>query len=136
MIPRNAKTSRDLPSGKRLVTDTSLSSLPNPKPLGIFSLTLQLVSSHGFTRNWWLGQTIINGPMTKVGKVYVNTHALMCTPVLKWVSIYWFSRAGPAASVRIYYELSDQAVSPPPGPANVPFGVSLFPKEVTFARTM
>lgn len=74
--------------------------------------------------------------MTKVGKVYVNTHALMCTPVLKWVSIYWFSRAGPAASVRIYYELSDQAVSPPPGPANVPFGVSLFPKEVTFARTM
>ncbi|KAF8654611.1 hypothetical protein AX16_003523 [Volvariella volvacea WC 439] len=25
--------------------------------------------------------------------------------VLDWVSIYWFSRAGPAASVRIYYEV-------------------------------
>ncbi|KAI0683045.1 hypothetical protein C8Q76DRAFT_319500 [Earliella scabrosa] len=27
--------------------------------------------------------------------------------VLEWVSIYWFSRAGPAVSLRMYYELTD-----------------------------
>ncbi|KAI1794412.1 epoxide hydrolase [Ganoderma leucocontextum] len=27
--------------------------------------------------------------------------------VLEWISIYWFSRAGPAASTRIYYETSN-----------------------------
>jgi len=35
--------------------------------------------------------------------------------VLTWISIYWFSRAGPAASVRIYYELTasgDMLTSP------------------------
>ncbi|KAF8743762.1 hypothetical protein AX14_000729 [Amanita brunnescens Koide BX004] len=49
--------------------------------------------------------------------------------VLTWISIYWFSRAGPAASIRIYYEVTDtsfwetEAVS-------VPVGYSYFPKEL------
>ncbi|KAA1473726.1 alpha/beta-hydrolase [Dentipellis sp. KUC8613] len=50
--------------------------------------------------------------------------------VLTWISIYWFSRAGPGASGRIYYEFehADQvAVQPRP---TIPFGVSYFPKEV------
>uniref|UniRef100_D8PXJ8 Epoxide hydrolase N-terminal domain-containing protein n=1 Tax=Schizophyllum commune (strain H4-8 / FGSC 9210) TaxID=578458 RepID=D8PXJ8_SCHCM len=66
---------------------------------------------------------------------------------LTWVSIYWFSRAGPAASVRIYRE----SVYPkrefvdangetvylnreiPPDPANaptIPMGMSQFPKDI------
>ncbi|KAF5382510.1 hypothetical protein D9615_003064 [Tricholomella constricta] len=54
--------------------------------------------------------------------------------VLTWVSIYLFSRAGPAASLRIYYE----AVHPTDGfgsfPAvertTIPVGYSHFPKEL------
>ncbi|KAK7062735.1 hypothetical protein VNI00_000223 [Paramarasmius palmivorus] len=52
--------------------------------------------------------------------------------VLTWISIYWFSRSGPAASVRIYYEyqaaggrakfLSAEPV--------IPLGNSYFPKEL------
>ncbi|KAL1950123.1 hypothetical protein VTO73DRAFT_5246 [Trametes versicolor] len=57
--------------------------------------------------------------------------------VLEWVSIYWFSRAGPAASVRIYYEMtgghgkSEEALAwmgKVAGP--VPVGLSYFPREL------
>ncbi|KAI4523992.1 alpha/beta-hydrolase [Schizophyllum commune Loenen D] len=67
--------------------------------------------------------------------------------VLTWVSVYWFSRAGPAASVRIYRESvypKRKVVHPdgetvylnreiPPEPANaptVPMGMSQFPKDI------
>ncbi|KAI9436108.1 Alpha/Beta hydrolase protein [Lactarius psammicola] len=48
--------------------------------------------------------------------------------VLTWVSIYWFSRAGPAASVRIYYEISDKVIGFPK--TTIPVGLSFFPKEL------
>ncbi|KAL4249282.1 peptidase S33 family protein [Abortiporus biennis] len=51
--------------------------------------------------------------------------------VLEWVSVYWFSRAGPAASIRIYYEskhvenfIFNNVYSP------TPFGYSIFPKDI------
>ncbi|KAI1794396.1 epoxide hydrolase [Ganoderma leucocontextum] len=52
--------------------------------------------------------------------------------VLEWVSIYYFSRAGPAASTRIYYEMSDGGVQlgRSPGWTSVPLGVSYFPGEI------
>ncbi|KAF8654617.1 hypothetical protein AX16_003528 [Volvariella volvacea WC 439] len=52
--------------------------------------------------------------------------------VLDWISIYWFSRAGPAASVRIYYEIAqgDGNVFLSPVPTTIPAGYSYFPKEV------
>jgi pimeloyl-ACP methyl ester carboxylesterase len=54
--------------------------------------------------------------------------------VLTWVSIYWFSKAGPAASVRIYYEAVHQGdigmlhafVDRP----TIPHGASFFPKDI------
>jgi len=51
--------------------------------------------------------------------------------VLEWVSIYWFSRAGPAASVRIYYETvnSNEYTNIPW--SSVPCGLSFFPRELT-----
>lgn len=51
--------------------------------------------------------------------------------VLTWVSIYWFSRAGPAAAARIYYETrqSGERNNPPMGIV-VPTGVAYFPKEL------
>ncbi|EKM83184.1 hypothetical protein AGABI1DRAFT_69424 [Agaricus bisporus var. burnettii JB137-S8] len=51
--------------------------------------------------------------------------------VLTWISIYWFSRAGPAASLRIYYEhmkLSGDFSGPKN--AKIPIGYSYFPKEI------
>lgn len=52
--------------------------------------------------------------------------------VLDWITLYWFSRAGPAASIRLYYEIvqagqikSDTAAYNP-----TPLGVSYFPNEI------
>ena len=53
--------------------------------------------------------------------------------MLEWVSIYWFSRAGPTAAGRIYYEMRDGGVKSivrTPGWSSIPFGISYFPKEI------
>ncbi|KAI0770429.1 alpha/beta-hydrolase [Fomes fomentarius] len=53
--------------------------------------------------------------------------------VLEWISVYWFSRAGPGESTRIYYEMSNGNI----GTSfdgfvwqSVPLGVSYFPGEI------
>ena len=54
-------------------------------------------------------------------------------PVLEWISIYWFSRSGPAASLRIYYEMTNGGtlqLGTPAGWTPVPLGVSYFPGEL------
>ncbi|KAK7045807.1 hypothetical protein VNI00_007210 [Paramarasmius palmivorus] len=50
--------------------------------------------------------------------------------VLTWISIFWFSRAGPTASIRIYYEAAQAggAFANLPTPS-IPLGYSFFPKE-------
>jgi len=50
--------------------------------------------------------------------------------VLTWVSIYWFSRAGPTATLRIYFEASRGGVDIKSVPTTIPVGYSHFPKEV------
>jgi hypothetical protein len=52
--------------------------------------------------------------------------------VLTWVSIYWFSRAGPAASVRIYFEVmgSGDSTDLKMQQLKVPVEISFFPKEI------
>ena len=50
--------------------------------------------------------------------------------VLTWISDYWFSRSGPAASVRIYYEVTQASEYYVPW-SSVPCGLSYFPKELT-----
>ncbi|KAJ3485846.1 hypothetical protein NLI96_g4677 [Meripilus lineatus] len=62
-------------------------------------------------------------------------------PVLQWISLYWFSRAGPAASLRIYYEVGAAAGFFKHPWSSVPLGLSYFPKELlvvpkTWARTI
>ncbi|KAI0035564.1 alpha/beta-hydrolase [Vararia minispora EC-137] len=61
--------------------------------------------------------------------------------VLTWISIYWFSRAGPAASLRIYYEyrlvqddLNAQRVPVPTGFSRFPRDIYRFPR--TWTRTL
>ncbi|ELQ41300.1 epoxide hydrolase 1 [Pyricularia oryzae 70-15] len=57
--------------------------------------------------------------------------------VCKWVSIYWFSRAGPAASLRIYYEMAHETRPVSSGTITfatylegVKLGFGLFPKDL------
>lgn len=50
--------------------------------------------------------------------------------VLSWVSIYWFSRAGPGAAGRIYYEANASGDNIRPLWSAVPQGFSFFPKEL------
>ncbi|TFK40469.1 Alpha/Beta hydrolase protein [Crucibulum laeve] len=52
--------------------------------------------------------------------------------VLTWISIYWFSRAGPAASLRIYFEANKAKPNMflTPLPSKIPAGHSYFPKEI------
>ncbi|KAF7777680.1 hypothetical protein Agabi119p4_3752 [Agaricus bisporus var. burnettii] len=56
--------------------------------------------------------------------------------VLTSISIYWFSRAGPAASLRIYYEhIKSGGEFSGPKDVHIPIGYSYFPKEnVIFPR--
>ncbi|PIL23393.1 hypothetical protein GSI_14704 [Ganoderma sinense ZZ0214-1] len=62
---------------------------------------------------------------------------LVAAALIEWVSIYYFSRAGPAASTRIYFEMSNggsQQISKSPGWTSVPLGVSYFPGEMQLPR--
>ncbi|CAD6579742.1 MAG: hypothetical protein ASARMPRED_009238 [Alectoria sarmentosa] len=55
--------------------------------------------------------------------------------ILTWVSIYWFSTAGPAASTRIYYEVSHAADFHTSALGNyiphVKLGLAYFPKDLS-----
>ena len=61
------------------------------------------------------------------------TSLACCLPgfetVLTWISIYWFSRAGPAAPLRMYFECIGDFNNLGRGPT-VPVGSSHFPKEL------
>ncbi|KAE9397559.1 alpha/beta-hydrolase [Gymnopus androsaceus JB14] len=53
--------------------------------------------------------------------------------VLTWVSIYWFSRSGPGAASRIYYEnirTGDRNIWTS---SSIPMGASFFPKELRYS---
>lgn len=51
--------------------------------------------------------------------------------VLTWASIYWFSRAGPAATLRIYYEFTNGGDHPRVLLTHgALMGVSYFPREL------
>ncbi|KAJ3922950.1 Alpha/Beta hydrolase protein [Lentinula edodes] len=92
------------------------------------------------TKPQTLGYSLADSPVGLLAWIYeklVNwTDAYLWTDdeVLTWVSIYWFSRAGPAASLRIYYEVeragqgigrtSDSHIP------TTPLGFSHFPKEL------
>lgn len=68
--------------------------------------------------------------------------------ILTWISIYWFSTAGPGASVRIYLEAENIDATYGKkddhdfwGWMNVPLGLTQFPKDIAgipkaFARTL
>lgn len=101
------------------------------------------------TRPQTLGYALHDSPVGLLAWVYEklqawsDSYAWTDDEILQWVSIYVFSRAGPAASLRIYYE-STHPVAPHEGgmmisrdqtvfdalPASVKIAVANFPKEI------
>ena len=65
--------------------------------------------------------------------LFVTRLLILGRVVLEWVSIYWHARAGPAASARIYYELTRGGESSDlfsgTSWTSVPLGVAHFPGE-------
>ncbi|KAH9066052.1 Alpha/Beta hydrolase protein [Lactarius deliciosus] len=88
------------------------------------------------TKPQTLGYSLADSPVGLLAWVYEKlvtwTDAYPWTDdeVLTWISIFWFSRAGPAASVRLYYELTrtGELINFPK--TTVPVGLSFFPKEL------
>ncbi|KAF8968935.1 Alpha/Beta hydrolase protein, partial [Flammula alnicola] len=87
-------------------------------------------SAEHSTQPQTLGYSLADSPVGLLAWIYEKL--VIDDEVLTWISIYCFSRAGPAASVRIYYEV-DKAT---PGlfttdqPTTIPLGYSYFPKEL------
>jgi len=90
------------------------------------------------TRPQTLGYSLADSPVGMLAWIYEklvqwsDSYPWTDEEVLTWVSIYWFSRAGPAASVRIYFEVmgSGDAVNLKMQQVKVPVGISFFPKEI------
>ncbi|EMD33629.1 hypothetical protein CERSUDRAFT_98193 [Gelatoporia subvermispora B] len=101
------------------------------------------------TRPQTIGYNLADSPVGLLAWVYeklvqwTDEYPWEDDEVLTWISIYWFSRAGPAASVRIYYEATQtgniQDIYTWWSP--IPLGLSFFPKELdvvprVWARTI
>ncbi|KAI0259496.1 alpha/beta-hydrolase [Gloeopeniophorella convolvens] len=87
------------------------------------------------TRPQTIGYSLSDSPIGMLAWIYEklvawsDSYPWTDDEVLTWVSIYWFSRAGPAASVRIYYEIGGSGETWDMPRPTVPFGASYFPKE-------
>ena len=97
------------------------------------------------TKPQTLGYGLTDSPVALLAWIYEKLHdwtdAYPWTDeeILTWVSIYAFSTAGPAASLRIYYEsthpgpegIHRDVPTLEPVPAQVPLALAYFPKEIT-----
>jgi pimeloyl-ACP methyl ester carboxylesterase len=91
------------------------------------------------TRPQTIGYLLTDSPVGLLAWLYEKLHdwtdnyAWSKDEILTWVSIYYFSRAGPAATSYIYYEV--EHADPPTFVAaqaysEVPLGVERFPKDL------
>ncbi|KAJ3572435.1 hypothetical protein NP233_g3087 [Leucocoprinus birnbaumii] len=83
-----------------------------------------------------LGYGLADSPVGLLGWIYekllnwTDDYPWTDDEVLTWISIYWFSKAGPAASVRIYYEFTKTGADFHGPIFNIPTGYSFFPREL------
>lgn len=96
------------------------------------------------TRPQTVAYCLSDSPAALLGWIYEkllhwsDNYPFTADEILVWVSIYWFSRAGPGASVRTYFEATDRDLQYKDEPkANAMFdwtnpllGVSQFPKDI------
>jgi hypothetical protein len=95
-------------------------------------------SLRGYTRSSSSGRTNTHGKMMKVtisrhcacSGIRRLTTVVRLLAVLDWVSIYWFSRSGPAAASNIYYERTHNFPAEMNTYCKLPSGFSLFPQEI------
>lgn len=93
------------------------------------------------TKPQTLGYALADSPVGLLAWIYEKLHdwtdAYPWTndEILTWVSIYWFSTAGPAANLRIYYEsYNDPVHGAERGQKYIPrvkLGLAHFPQELT-----
>lgn len=105
------------------------------------------------TKPQTLGYSLADSPVGLLAWIYEKLHdwtdgyPWTDDEILTWISIYWFSTAGPAASLRIYYESmhsSDPSTSRDAMSTWIPtvkLGMAYFPKELgvvpkTWGRTL
>ncbi|KAJ3551798.1 hypothetical protein NM688_g4504 [Phlebia brevispora] len=101
------------------------------------------------TKPQTLGYSLADSPVGLLAWVYeklvtwTDEYPWTDDEVLTWVSLYLFSAAGPAASVRIYFETKSNApfADFAKSWSSVPLGLSFFPRELritpkTWARTI
>ncbi|KAJ7914238.1 Alpha/Beta hydrolase protein [Mycena leptocephala] len=95
------------------------------------------------TKPQTLGYCLADSPVGLLAWIYeklvgwTDEYAWDDDEVLTWVSIFWFSRAGPAASLRIYFEVANGAsdalqkefFTTKESPS-IPLGLSRFPKDI------
>ncbi|KAJ6534464.1 Alpha/Beta hydrolase protein [Mycena vulgaris] len=91
------------------------------------------------TRPQTLGYALADSPVGLLAWIYeklvgwADNYPWDDDEVLTWVSIFWFSRAGPTVSIRIYFEAGNRyfskvmSINPKP---TIPLGLSHFPQDV------
>lgn len=94
------------------------------------------------TRPSTVGACLADSPVATLAWIYEKLHDWTDSypwtddEILTWVSIYWFSVAGPAASARIYYEAQNEHPHPREDKrmmdwnGKVKLGLSYFPKDL------
>ncbi|KAJ7877025.1 Alpha/Beta hydrolase protein [Mycena leptocephala] len=90
------------------------------------------------TKPQTLGYSLADSPVGLLAWIYeklvtwTDAYPWDDDEVLTWISSYYFARAGPAASLRIYYELhnGDKRYPSPSEAPTIPLGMSYFPKEL------
>ncbi|KAF7300205.1 hypothetical protein MKEN_01344300 [Mycena kentingensis (nom. inval.)] len=95
------------------------------------------------TKPQTLGYALEDSPVSLLAWIYEKLPVVTWTDgyewdddeILTWISSYYFSRAGPAATLHIYYELHNGNKRYPPASESpaIPMGISLFPKELIIA---
>lgn len=92
------------------------------------------------TKPQTLGYALSDSPVALLAWIYEKLHdwtdayAWTDDEILTWVSIYWHSTAGPAASVRIYYEIKHNGLDRELMSKWIPtvkLGLAHFPRELT-----
>ncbi|KAJ7877019.1 Alpha/Beta hydrolase protein [Mycena leptocephala] len=95
-------------------------------------------SAEHSTKPQTLGYSLADSPVGLLAWIYeklvtwTDAYPWDDDEVLTWISSYYFARAGPAASLRIYYELNNDATRYPSSSQapTIPLGMSYFPKEL------
>ncbi|KAI0097499.1 Alpha/Beta hydrolase protein [Nemania sp. FL0031] len=96
------------------------------------------------TRPKTIGAMLSDSPVALLAWIYdkliawTDDYPWTNQEVCEWVSLYWFSRAGPSASVKIYPEMfqGDWRAEPGRGLPKAKLGFSYFPKEIAATPRM